>query len=351
MTARDGDVPGDNATDATLGGEGDYREGTLRPAGDRDWYRVDLTEGQGVRIALDSAATADALGDPMVVLYAPDGAEVARDDDGGEGLNSWLEYQATTAGPHYVEARGFVDEAEGRYTLSLIPGEVGSTPDAAQPLSTAGDPRTSMIGAEGDADWFVVELIEGRPYRINVESMDPNPLADPLLTIYDAQGNQIAADDDGGRGLNAYLNFASATGGPYFLGVSSFGDSGTGRYQIRVTDTDVPGHPYTDELLDAADDSRLSRIEMPGDLDNYRVSLEGGVTYAIDVSGAGENPLADPFVAIVNDENTRITSDDDSGDGLDARLRFRPDASGDFLIQASGLGGSTGDYEVRIVRR
>lgn len=351
LTARDGDVPGDNSTDATLSSQGDYREGTLRPAGDHDWYRVDLTEGQGIRIALDSATTADALADPMVVLYGPDGVEVARDDDGGDGLNSWLEYQAGAAGPHYVEARGFVDESEGRYAISLTPGEVGSTPDAAQPLPTTGDPRASLVGADGDADWFVVELVEGRPYRINVESMDPNPLADPLLTIYDAQGNQVASDDDGGRGLNAYLNFASATGGPYFLGVSSFGDTGAGRYQIRVTDTDVPGHPYTDELLDAADDARLSRIEMPGDLDNYRVSLEGGVTYLIDVSGAGENPLADPFVAIVNDENTRITSDDDSGDGLDARVRFRPEASGDFLIQASGLGGSTGDYEVKIVRR
>ena len=161
----------------------------------------------------------------------------------------------------------------------------------------------------------------------------------------------MAADDDGGRGLNAYLNFASPTGGPYFVGVSSFVEDGAGRYQLRVTDTDVPGHAYTDELLDPADDGRASRIEMPGDLDNYRVTLEGGVTYVIDAAGRGEHPLADPFVAIVNDENTRITSDDDGGAGKDARLRFRPEASGDFLIQVSGLGGSTGDYEVKIVRR
>ena len=58
-------------------------------------------------------------------------------------------------------------------------------------------------------------------------------------------------DDDGGRGLNSYLNFASPTGGPYFVGVSSYVEDGTGRYQLRVSDTDVPGHAYTDELLDA----------------------------------------------------------------------------------------------------
>ncbi|MGD9968475.1 MAG: PPC domain-containing protein [Hyphomonadaceae bacterium] len=351
LTARDGEIPGDNTTDATLSIDGDYREAMLGPAGDRDWYRLDLTEGQGVRLGLANAMTPDALQDPMLVLYGPDGAEVARDDDGGDGLNAWLEYQATAAGPHYVEARGYVEEAEGRYAISVTPGEIGATPDGAEALSAIGDPRVATINADGDVDWFVVELVEGRPYRINIESMDPDPLADPMLTLYDAQGNQVASDDDGGRGLNAYLNYASATGGPYFLAVSSFGDTGTGRYQIRATDTDVPGHPYTDEMLDAADDARVSRIEMPGDLDNYRVSLEGGASYTIDVAGVGEHPLADPFLAIVNDENTRLTSDDDGGDGLNARLRFQPEASGDFLLQVSGLGGSTGDYEVKIVRR
>jgi hypothetical protein len=351
LTAHEGDIPADNSTDASLGGEGDYREATLSPANDRDWYRLDLTEGQGVRLGLNAATTPDALQDPMLVLYGPDGAEVARDDDGGEGLNSWLEYQAAGAGAYYVEARGFVDDAVGRYALVVTPGEVGASPDGAEALSTAGDPRTASIGADGDADWFVVELIEGRPYRINVESMEAGPLADPMLTVYDAQGEQVATDDDGGRALNAYLNFASATGGPYFVAVSSFGDAGTGRYQIRVTDTDVPGHAYTDELLDAADDARASRIEMPGDIDTYRVTLEGGVTYAIEANGAGAHPLADPFVAIVNEENTRLTSDDDSGQGHNARLNFRPENSGDYLIQASGLGGSTGDYEIKIVRR
>ena len=347
-----GDVPGSAETDASLSAEGDYREGVLSPAGDHDWYRVELAEGQGLRIAMNTVAGApDALGDPYLVLHGPDGADIVADDDGGEGLNAWLEYQATAAGAYYIEARGFVEEAEGRYAISITPGEIGSTPDTAEPLSSTGDPRTSFIGSAGDVDWFVIELIEGRPYRFNLEGVEEGALADPLLTLYDSSGTQIATDDDGGRGLSAYLNFASPTGGPYFVGVSSYDQEATGRYQLRVSDTDVPGHAYTDELLDPADDSRASRIEIPGDLDNYRVTLEGGVTYVIDVTGAGQHPLADPFVAIVNDENTTITSDDDGGNGLDARLRFRPEASGDFLIQVSGLSGTTGDYEVKIVRR
>jgi hypothetical protein len=352
LTANAGDIPADSSTDAGLSADGDYRESTLGVAGDRDWYRVDLAEGQSIRLALDSAQSADALADPYLVLYGPDGAELARDDDGGEGLNARLEYQAVAAGPHYVEARGFSDEATGRYALSLTAGEIGASADEADTIQANGDPRVSIIGAAGDADWFAIDLVEGRPYRFSVEGVDPDPLADPYLTLYNAQGEEIAHDDDGGAGLNAYLSFASPTGGTHFIGISSASDADTGRYQVRVVDTDVPGGIYTDEYLDAsAGDDRASRIEMPGDIDSFRVSLEAGVRYVIDVRGAGDYPLADPFVALLNEEGTRIASDDDSGEGLDARLRFRPETSGDFIIQVSGLGGTVGGYQVVIARR
>ncbi|MEZ5994252.1 MAG: PPC domain-containing protein [Hyphomonadaceae bacterium] len=351
LAALPGDIPADASTDASLSADGDYREGVLSPASDRDWYRIDLTEGQAFRLSMESASSGDALGDPYMVLYGPDGAEIARDDDGGEGLNAWLEYQAAASGAYFVEARGFSEQAEGRYVLTLTPGEVGSTPDSAEALQPNGDPRISMIGAEGDTDWFAIDMVEGRPYRFNLTGAEPGALADPYLTLYDSEGNQVAADDDGGTGVNAYLSYASPTGGPHFAAVSSFGDTGTGRYQLRVTDTDVPGSIYTDEFLDAAADDRTSSIEMPGDIDSYRVTLEAGASYEINVRGAGEHPLADPFVALVNDENTRLTSDDDSGPGLDARVRYRADATGDIVIQVSGLGGSTGTYQVQIVRR
>lgn len=351
LAALAGDIPNDASTNLSLSAEGDYREGVLSPAGDRDWYRIDLQEGQGLRIALNSAGGGDALSDPYLVLYGPDSAELARDDDGGEGLNAWLEHQATTSGPHYVEVRGFSDDAAGRYAISVTAGEIGASPDGAEYLMPNGEGRASVIGANDDVDWFAIELIEGRPYRFYLDGIDPDPLVDPMLTLYDAEGNQVAADDDGGAGLNSHLTFASTTGGTYFAAASSFGEGGTGRYFLRVVDTDVPGNIYTDETLDAGSDDRVSRIDMPGDLDYFRVELESGVRYVIDVRGHGDHPLADPFLAILNSENERITSDDDGGPGLDARLRFTPEQSGAYYIQASGLGGSTGWYQVQIVRQ
>lgn len=346
-----GDIPADASTDAGLSAEGDYREGILSPAGDSDWYRIDLTEGQAIRIHADTMQTSDGLGDPYLVLYGPDGAELAQDDDGGEGLNAFLEYQATATGAHYIEVRGFADDAAGRYVVGVIAGEIGQGIENADYLQPNSEGRVSTIGTPDDADWFMIEMIEGRPYRIRLEGAGDNPLADPYLTLYNSEGVEVAADDDGGTGLNAYLTFTSVTGGTYFIGASSYGASGTGQYAVNVTDTDVPGNAYTDENLDANDDSRISRIDIAGDVDHYRVNLEANVRYVIDVRGQGDTPLADAFVAIIDGNGTRVATDDDSGNGLDARLRFTPRTAGEYYIEASGLGGSTGGYQVQIVRQ
>ncbi len=359
LTAQAGDIPADASTDATLSAEGDYRQGVLSPAGDRDWYRIDLGDEQIVRVDLVNPETQDGLGDPYLVVRGADGAELAVDDDGGDALNAQLEFQAPAAGVYFIEARGFSEDAQGRYALSISSGEIGNSAEGADYLQANGEGRTSMIGAPDDADWFAIELVEGRPYRFNMTGVDPNPLADPYLTLYDAEGHEVAADDDGGTGLNAYLNFASPTGGTYYLAASAYGASGTGRYHLSAIDTDVPGALYSDEALDANDDSRISRIEMQGDLDTYRVSLEAGVAYTISVSGHGSAPLADPFVAVLRaapmhetaNAGETVASDDDSGPGLDARLRFTPTQSEEFYIQVSGLGGSIGDYQIQIVRQ
>lgn len=348
LTAAQGDIPADASTDATLSAEGDYREGALSPTGDKDWYRLNLTEGQGLRITVTSAEGETGLGDPLVVLYGPDGAEVARDDDSGEGLNAWLEYVAATAGAYHLEVRGFSEEiAEGRYAIQITPGEIGASADSAESISVNSEGRSSTISPTGDNDWFAIDLVEGRSYRFNLEAADG--ALDPLITLYDANGQAVATDDDGGAGTNAYLTYVSVTGGTYYVGASAFNNATAGAYTLRVTDSDVPGNTGTDEVLAAGDD-RLSRIDMPGDLDNYRVDLEAGVRYLIEVKGEGDNPLADAFLAVLNSSGERVTSDDDGGDGLDARLRFTPETNDMYYIQASGLGGSTGWYRVSITR-
>ncbi len=352
LTAAAGDIPADATTDAVLSADGDSREGAIAPAGDQDWYKINLAAGQGVRIAVNAAEGAGALQDPLIIMHGPDGAELARDDDGGPGLNSWMEFVAPAAGAYYLEVRAFSEEAQGRYSISLTAGDIGNTADGAEQIEANGEGRTAMINNDGDIDWFAIELVEGRPYRFNLQGSEPDPLADPVLTLYDSDGHEVASDDDGGTGANSYLSYTSVTGGQYYAAVSSFNNTGKGRYALTVSDTEVPGNTSTDETLDAAHgDDRVNSIEIPGDLDDYRVDLEAGAHYLIEVVAQGDNPLGDPYLAVLNSDGQRLAADDDGGRGRNARLRFTPPQAGSYFIQASGLGGSTGSYKVSIVRQ
>jgi len=359
LSAAAGDIPDNVNTDAVLSADGDDRTGTLSPAGDKDWYKIDLKAGQSIRVALNAGAS-NALADPLLILHGPDGAELARDDDSGDGLNSWLEFTAPSAGSYFLEARGFSDDATGDYDITVTPGEIPGQADGAEALSVGSEGRTSIISPNDDSDWFSVDIVEGRPYRFNVQSTPSSDtahdgLGDPMLTIYDSDGHAVATDNDGGTGKNSYLYFASPTGGTYYAAVSSFNHASSGRYTVSVQDTDVPGNTSTDETLkvDAAgaSDARFSRIEIAGDLDMYRVDLVANVHYVITVSGDGDSPLTDPLLTVLNSNGESVATDDDSGPGLDSRLVFTPTTTDTFYIQASGVGGSTGGYKVAITRQ
>jgi hypothetical protein len=352
LTARAGDIPDDATTDAVLSADGDYRDGTLAPAGDHDWYKIDLTEGQGLRVSVNAAEGSDALSDPLVVLHGPDGAQILQDDDSGEGLNAWFEYQATAAGSYYVEVRGFGDDATGRYVLSVTPGDIGNSAEGAEYVQAGNEGRTARINTPDDTDWFAIDLVEGRPYRFYADGAGEDPLADPVITLYDSDGKAVATDDDGGSGVNAFLNYTSVAGGTYYAAVSSFNSAGAGQYTLRVADTDVPGNANTDEGLDAsAADDRIGHIDIAGDLDDYHVDLEAGVHYVIELNAHGDDPLGDPMLKVLTADGTEAASDDDSGSGRNARIRFAPEQTGTFILQASGLGGSTGWYQITIVRQ
>jgi len=350
VSAAVGDIPADTSTDAELSADGDYRAGNLSPAGDSDWYRVTLSEGQAMRVSLDGAE--GGLGDPLLVIHGPDGGELARNDDAGGSLNSRLEFAATAAGDYFVEARGFGDDAEGAYTVNLTAGEVGASAETAEYLTPNEGGQSSVLGANGDHDWFALDVIEARPYRFNLTA-DEGSEVDLVLSLRDAEGNVVAADDDGGSGPNAYLTFVSPEGGTFYADVGAFNDEGAGAYTLRVSDTDVPGHPGTDETLMAENeggDDRLSVIDMAGDKDIYRADLTAGVSYTIEVRGAGDRPLADPFLTILSSDGSGVSTDDDSGPGADSRLVFRPTATDSYFIQATGLGGAVGGYTVSVRR-
>lgn len=99
--------------------------------------------------------------------------------------------------------------------------------------------------------------------------------------------------------------------------------------------------------------SATGSIETVSDEDWFRAILQGGRTYRIDLEGASTSrgSLVDPYLRGIHDGSgsyVSLTSDDDSGDGLNSRLDFVPTTTGTYYISAGAYSTYTGTYRLAL---
>ena len=108
------DVPGNSTTGVTIA-VGATIDNQLEMTGDHDWYRVQLTAGQKVTIAVNLLT----LEDSYVYLRDAGGAILAENDDGGGGRGSRLVFAAPTTGTYYIDVAAWTP-------TTPVPGYTGT---------------------------------------------------------------------------------------------------------------------------------------------------------------------------------------------------------------------------------
>lgn len=349
-----GEIPGDPSSTARLQ-IGQPTTSALDFPGDEDWFAVDLQAGAAYTINMEGQPTGrGTLSDPLVRLQDPNGNIVGQDDDGGEGFNASLTVQPGFSGTYYVVARAFSD-ATGSYTLTVndrgqLTDDYANTPATRGQLAL-GRSVMGELELNGDVDWFGIPLQTGMTYTFDLEGepTGQGTLSDPLLSIHDASGRELARDDDGGTGFNSRLTFAPTRNGTYYLAAQAFG-SATGTYQLSAgqgaafTD-DYESNPGTAGRL-MVGGSVNGTLETPGDQDWFAVQLTGGMAYIIAMEGnsTGRGTLSDPKVAMLDGNGRELAVDDDGGQGLNSLLRFVAPATGTYFVNAHAFGSETGTY-------
>jgi len=71
----------------------------------------------------------------------------------------------------------------------------------------------------------------------------------------------------------------------------------------------------------------------------YKVKLEAGKEYIIDMKASRKEFGHDPFLILLNPQKKKVAEDDDSGDGLDAQIRYMPPTTGEYIVQATCFRG------------
>lgn len=252
--------------------------GNIDSAGDTDLVSVALEAGQTYLISLRGTG-ANALVDPYLYLLDPNGIEVASDDDGGTSIDSLITFTPTLSGTYQIEAAAYPDSGlTGQYTVDVRQQGSDSVPPGfgtkvALPIGQTG---FGFIETDGDVDTYKVtlqagnlysfEVAGGADYNTNYQAVPPGEL-DTKLTLFDADGNEVAFNDDinfsavpGEGDISSAIGFSALTSGTYYLRVEAYeGDSG--------------GYALTSKEVNLAELDPLDSIDWGSELASTHVTV------------------------------------------------------------------------------
>jgi len=284
----------------------------------RTMWTFDGERGQIVSIAMD---TTDTDFDPDLMLLGPDMTELTYDDDSGEDLNARIQgFILPQAGSYVIEAGR--PGASAEYTLSLIE-------EVPQPIAL-GETVSENIA---DRAIWTFEGERGQIVSIAMDTTDPG--LNPYLTLLRPNGAELASDDDSGESQNARIQgFILPQAGSYIIKAGRHGTSAA--YSLSLIE-EVP-EPIA--LGDTASENIANRTMW---------TFEGERGQIVSIAMDTTDPGLDPYLTLLRSDGAELTSDDDSGEGPNARIQgFILPRAGSYVIQA-GRTGTSAAYTLSLI--
>ena len=262
----------------------------------------------------------------------------------------------------YGECR-IIQLGTGTYRLSVTEAEEFSTIMSSAKTVEVGDvdnPPTGLIASDRERVWFAVELEAGASYRIEMEGVDDalpgRALAKPaVFAVYDDHGDQVDHISRFRDDKVAVFDIEPPIEGTYYIVLGRAAGSSSGRYRLSVTKTDdYPADIRTAGTVEVGGFA-TGEIETRRDVDWFKVELEMGVQYEIDVLGTDfiASALRDPYLVGIHDSSGNLienTTDDNSGGGTNPRVLFDASTGGNYYIAVRSADGGTGTYRVNVSR-
>jgi Bacterial pre-peptidase C-terminal domain len=313
-----------------------------------DAYALRLTAGQEVQIDLSSSEF-----DPQLELYAPGGAKVANDDDGGPGNSARIRFTAPRAGVYQIRAMALSEGNLGAYTLRAGARPAIVPMPAPRPLVlgtamagaiSATTPSYENEGEETRAVRYSFSATAGAVYKMTATKKGDSEL-DPRIAVGKLQNNVLedpVSDDDGGGDMNASLRFRPSTAGVYVVEVTGVGEK-FGPYDVKVVQAPPdrpPGNPIPLTLGTEAKGNLSDGGPRRGDdtlFAGYSIALKAGQRVTLSMEKDGETSL-DPKLEIGRGTLSafeQIAEDDDGGKDLNARIRFVAPSDGTYIVRAT----------------
>lgn len=325
---------------------------TIFPPEDIDFVQFRLERPRVVRIRSGSWDNANTL---LGVGYAGNGLLIGVNDDISADLRGSSFQSCLPPGRWFAVVLGRFVADYFPYELAVeglgscrFEQEPNGTLATATPLAVSEGEGLihglhTNIGGLRDLDYYRIEVPQERGLILETGGYDGRDV-DTRLDLYDAQGELLATDEDGGEWLLSRLE-RNVPAGTYYAMVtmSSFeppgGDTWVYSLRARLTDPMLleaePNDACGQGNAMAPGQRVLASISPVGDVDHYVLSVGdsslGGIHLEVQVSSQG-----DPVLKVFDDPpgcSSLLGCDDDSAPGLDPLLSCCVPANATYAVQ------------------
>ena len=347
------DDHGDLRAQATPVTVGTPIAGNIETPDDQDYFSIvvtstDLASADALELRAITTGSTDTTG----YLYDSDGNQLAFDFDNGTDTNFEISYAITTAGTYYIEViNNYRNTGVYHVTVTTTAGDHGNDRGSATPVRS-GTAVTGNIGTGTDEDWFSIRVTH--TYLVGIDFLvlraTTTGMTNTMGALYNSSGRELAADDDGGTGMNFDVSARITSTGTYYVKVSSSG-SATGMYGLTVTTT-------TGDHSDMRDTSATSitsgtaingHIDPNTDEDHFAIVVSSTQLTSIDfvLLRASTTGTTDTIGTIYDSSGMELATDDDGGStGTNFDVSARITTAGTYYIKVASESMDTGMYSL-----
>jgi hypothetical protein len=248
----------------------------------------------------------------------------------------------------YGQAAG---TSTGSFVLTLEEAEnsgPGNSPQGAIQMQL-GDVMEGEITSQRYARYYYFDALANDIVTIRMTRLGSG--LDSYLILLDSNLVEIASNDDTGESQNSTIaNFLIPTDGRYYIVTTRYqfeDGSTTGRYRLELQ-----------SLGNAFDgvSENVGRISYGTTVTGYIDDVVTEVLWAfwgvaghtVTISMTRADGDLDPLVELLDSDQQVLTSDDDSGNGVDARIdRYTLTSTGVYYIRATRFSGTDGNANTR----
>lgn len=324
------------------------------------------TAGQYLQIDMQSADL-----DCYLILQDQNGNELQRNDDGGGGLNSRITYTLPYTGVYRLMAMSFRTSGVmfGTYTLSINAMGMAQPANmvAAGNIAVGQSQMSQLTGASpvnGESRRYAMWSFTGtagQAVQIDMVSSD----LDCYLILQDQMGNELQRDDDGGGGLNARITYTLPYAGAYRIQAMSFRTSGVmfGTYTLTLSAVTAMapqvtpmGQPMVGATITTVGSIAigqqaqgvLSQADQRYDSKPYQAynfACTAGQSFQMDILSTWDN-----YALVFDPMGNAVQRDDDSGEGLNARINYTCPTTGNYRLAVTAFSSNTtgGPYTMQV---